>query len=150
MGENKYMFDREELANFCSKQYGWESSFAKMMVDEFFDKFMKIKCIAYDPDAELVSPSGLIDQVWHASLLFTKKYANFCEEKIGFFVHHDPNGAMDSDNERRYVRYTDTLAAYKILFDEEAPVLIWEPMQTRQDHVYSTWIYKLQIQKLAF
>ena len=136
-------FDRQELANFCSTQYGWEASFAMMMVNEFLDRFMIIKRMAKDHDAELVSPSGLIDQVWHASLLFTKKYAAFCEQTIGFFVHHDPNGAMDSDNERRYVRYTDTLEAYKIMFGEEAPVLIWEPMMFKENHVYSEWIYEL-------
>jgi hypothetical protein len=32
-----------------------------------------------------------IDEMWHAFLLFTLDYADFCDRHFGFFLHHVPN-----------------------------------------------------------
>ncbi|MBU6447504.1 hypothetical protein KGQ24_01520 [Patescibacteria group bacterium] len=32
-----------------------------------------------------------VDEVWHTFILFTRDYAEFCEEVFGFFLHHQPN-----------------------------------------------------------
>lgn len=31
-----------------------------------------------------------IDEMWHNFILFTKDYQEYCREKFGFFVHHNP------------------------------------------------------------
>ena len=35
-----------------------------------------------------------VDELWHTFLLFTRDYQNFCEEYLGRFIHHDPNGGF--------------------------------------------------------
>ena len=35
--------------------------------------------------------SGIVDEVWHDHILHTQRYASFCEEKIGRFIHHSPS-----------------------------------------------------------
>jgi hypothetical protein len=37
----------------------------------------------------MISP--IVDEVWHAFILFTSDYAAFCDEVFGRFVHHAPN-----------------------------------------------------------
>uniref|UniRef100_B8HQA6 Uncharacterized protein n=1 Tax=Cyanothece sp. (strain PCC 7425 / ATCC 29141) TaxID=395961 RepID=B8HQA6_CYAP4 len=32
-----------------------------------------------------------IDDLWHTFLLFTRDYAEFCQEYFGYFIHHTPN-----------------------------------------------------------
>lgn len=33
----------------------------------------------------------VVDDVWHEFILHTKEYAKFCEQYLGFFLHHVPN-----------------------------------------------------------
>jgi hypothetical protein len=35
-------------------------------------------------------PSGPIDDTWHVALVFTKLYREFCSERVGRFVDHNP------------------------------------------------------------
>ncbi|MFF4802717.1 glycine-rich domain-containing protein [Streptomyces sp. NPDC001351] len=37
-----------------------------------------------------LSPSPLVDDFWHAFLLHTKAYREFCEENFGRFLDHQP------------------------------------------------------------
>ncbi|GHC51578.1 glycine-rich domain-containing protein [Streptomyces cinnamoneus] len=43
-----------------------------------------------------LSPSPLVDDFWHAFVLRTKAYADFCQGTFGKFVHHQP-GFLDRD-----------------------------------------------------
>jgi hypothetical protein len=48
-----------------------------------------LKLTAWYP-AESVVPSQAADEVWHAHILDTAKYAEDCEAVFGFFLHHFP------------------------------------------------------------
>jgi hypothetical protein len=37
-----------------------------------------------------------VDDLWHTFLLFTRDYQDFCDEYLGRFIHHDPNGGFAS------------------------------------------------------
>jgi len=39
--------------------------------------------------AEMI-PSASLDDSWHMFLLYTQDYADFCRERLGRFMHHDP------------------------------------------------------------
>ncbi len=46
-----------------------------------------------------VSPSIPIDAGWHAFILHTKDYAEYCQEQFGRFIHHQPtSGVSNRDN----------------------------------------------------
>jgi len=42
-------------------------------------------------------PSPAIDAAWHAFILHTRAYADYCEERFGRFIHHQPTAAGDGD-----------------------------------------------------
>lgn len=43
-----------------------------------------------------VSPSPMVDDFWHAFLLHTKAYREFCASRLGKFVDHQP-GFLDKE-----------------------------------------------------
>lgn len=48
--------------------------------------------------------SKSVDDVWHFFILNTKAYAAWCDEELGFFLHHNPtdkNAPVDSEEERK-------------------------------------------------
>lgn len=65
---------------------GWnleQCEFAEL----WYRRFLIIK-VKY-PDQSIV-PHGVVDEIWHAHILDTKKYAKDCNEIFGFFLHHTP------------------------------------------------------------
>ena len=62
--------------------------------------------VAAGTDTVPHAPPAALDEVWHVFLLFTRRYARFCRDKIGRFVHHDPEiGPADlGENFDRAVR----------------------------------------------
>jgi len=41
-------------------------------------------------------PSQVVDDAWHAFILFTRAYQGFCRRAFGRFLHHTPAEAMQS------------------------------------------------------
>lgn len=37
------------------------------------------------------SPSELVDIGWHTFILYTREYADFCQQLAGRFIHHSPS-----------------------------------------------------------
>jgi len=69
--------------------------------------------------------AGVVDKLWHAFILFTKEYARFCEDAVGFFLHHAPRTKAHSGKGSAHENYARMLAAYERVFGEPAPHEIW-------------------------
>ena len=41
-------------------------------------------------------PSQVVDEAWHAFILFTRSYKSFSQKALGRFLHHTPTEAMSS------------------------------------------------------
>lgn len=80
-----------------------------------FIRFMCIKAIVADEDAKYVSPTPLIDAVWHQAILHTELYARL-QKRLRQKIHHRPEGALESD---RAVRVERTRTLWKTLFSSE-------------------------------
>jgi hypothetical protein len=53
-------------------------------------KFLEV--VAEHPSP--LSPSQPVDAAWHAFILHTRDYADYCAERFGSYLHHEP-GATD-------------------------------------------------------
>ena len=53
-----------------------------------FRRYLGLAIVGYD--RRLSVYSAAVDEVWHTSLLFTRLYADLCEQTVGHFVHHEP------------------------------------------------------------
>jgi hypothetical protein len=70
------------------------------------------------------TPSKAVDELWHAHLLFTRSYGNFCLETRGQLLHHEPGeGVVDEAHFRD--AYRNTLSLYRAEFGE--PPVRWWP-----------------------
>jgi hypothetical protein len=51
--------------------------------------------------------SRAVDEVWHTTLLYTRLYADLCEQVFGYFVHHDPAMEEWTDVDERWRDFED-------------------------------------------
>src|SRR5687767_6168279 len=68
-----------------ANKLGRTPRFARRAIEEY-RKFLYLGVVA---DFR-VTPSKIIDQVWHEHLLFTKAYGEFCQEVLGQKFEHFP------------------------------------------------------------
>jgi len=55
---------------------------------EEFRKFLLLILLGYE---NIGMTSQVVDEVWHAFILFTIDYTRFCQGVFGFYLHHVPN-----------------------------------------------------------
>lgn len=55
------------------------------------DEFWKFLALAAHSDKPLAMTSKTVDELWHASIMFTRKYQEICSNYLGRFLHHAPN-----------------------------------------------------------
>lgn len=58
---------------------------------------------------ETLTPSKLVDDVWHEMILFTRSYQSICTRYLGRFVHHQPS----NNSEQEENQYLKTLSLYQ-------------------------------------
>lgn len=93
---------------------------------------------AHRPDNDFVI-FGAVDRLWHTFVLFTREYAEFCDQVAGHFIHHVPAEKIAEAKEAGIVpietatletshsvkeirasqvsRYRSTLDTYRSMFD---------------------------------
>lgn len=57
------------------------------IIEVEFKRFLGLVALGIKP---LGMISREVDDFWHQFILFTRLYAKFCDEVMGFFVHHMP------------------------------------------------------------
>lgn len=62
----------------------------------FKDMLIYLYICAITPKNVRLSPPLIIDEAWHAFILFTHDYHVFCQEHFGRFIHHRPNRPGES------------------------------------------------------
>jgi hypothetical protein len=80
-----------------------------------FRRYLALRLLSVEPVMML---SAVVDDVWHASILFTRLYADLCQRVFGHFLHHDPEmqpigdpGAEWRVFEERYTAFFGTPGA---------------------------------------
>ena len=66
-------------------------------VDQVFEGLRQYFRICHQARRRCVAmPSLIVDDAWHAFILFTRTYKAFCDRALGRFLHHTPAEAMRS------------------------------------------------------
>lgn len=112
-----------------AKDNGWTTEYTQRVIDEY-KKFTFLAVIAGHP----VSPSAQVDQVWHLHLTYTHSYwDDFCGKILHKSLHHHPSRGGDSEQEKHYRWYNETLISYEKIFNERPPIDIWQPLNIQFD-----------------
>jgi large subunit ribosomal protein L40e len=116
------------------------------LVEELF-RFLKLVALSHPPklindddDRQILSPSPLIDRMWHELLLHPRLYLRVCtfirkalrqdcnksgdDTAISAIIPHWPRGENDSWNVRR-LRYEKSVDMYADVFGNDPPEHIW-------------------------
>jgi hypothetical protein len=75
-----------------------------------------------------------VDEVWHACVLFTRLYADLCDQALGYFLHHEPNDGMEPSDGSEDDPHSDWSAfaeVYTALYGPPGP--IWSSPVTQED-----------------
>ncbi|KNE64956.1 hypothetical protein AMAG_10621 [Allomyces macrogynus ATCC 38327] len=89
-----------------------------------YRRFLALKLAHNDGHAALLSPSAVIDAVWHAHILDTRAYSAM-NQQLPFWIHHEPKGAWAAEHANRTQRLDNTLTCYRARWGEP-PAAIWD------------------------
>jgi len=93
-------------------------------------RFLLLKAFFKDIDEPLaLSPSGPVDEVWHAHLMLPQDYTAACVALLGIdrasrprVFFHDPHTSVSDDRAQRYQR---TKLRYTKLYGLNTPIMYW-------------------------
>lgn len=104
-----------------ARENGWSAGFARRAVEEY-KKFVYLAATGLAP----VTPSDIVDQVWHLHLTFTRSYwDDMCAKVLGKPLHHGPTKGGATEDAKYRTQYADTLTRYEAEFGVKAPETYW-------------------------
>jgi hypothetical protein len=104
----------EVLARFC-KTWG----VSRLEARRIFGDLMRYLWLTND---EPLTPVPIVDEMWHAFLMYTHEYHEFCERFFGRLVHHVPTRLADQRAWKQLFRRSPTRARARVARDLEREV----------------------------
>lgn len=109
------------FAHKLATKLGWKNALALTAISEY-KKFVYLGVVS----DFVVTPSEVIDLVWHQHILFSKAYRSFCTDVINYDFDHTPELVSMYDQTGTFnAQYLDTLELYKKEFGIDAPSQVW-------------------------
>jgi len=101
------------------------------VIDEF-RRLLAIKVFSFDGDATKISPTPLMDELWHAAILDTRFYADL-QAVLKVTLHHRPSGGSLAFEEAsaRQKRLKTMKAIYKAHFSTDPIELTLDQVSSR-------------------
>ena len=102
-----------------AQEQGWTTHFTEQAILEY-RRFMYLAAT----ENFMVSPSAIVDEVWHLHLLFTTSYQQFCR-LLGKEIAHIPSTHSKAEGVKFKVAKEQTVVSYERVFGA-MPAAIWE------------------------
>jgi hypothetical protein len=130
------------FADKVSRKHGFSKKYALKAVKEY-KKFLYLAVIS---DFH-VTPSKIIDIIWHEHILFTQAYRKFCDTIIEYNLNHHPELFPTQEQTARYhAQYLDTLSLYVAEFGILPTDDIWETTKYDKEKILTKIIIARQKQ----
>ena len=95
--------------------------------DDLAEAYLLFMTLRRDTHPRVVfQPPPLIDEAWHAHILNTRNYKEFCMREFGYFVRHTPGDGTRGFNMVNYENVLRSLAEKKISHPDGAGTLSWK------------------------
>lgn len=118
-GQNPFT---KAFADKLTRKMNWNRDFALKAIWEY-KKFVYLGVIS---DFS-ITPSKVIDQVWHEHILFSAGYRKFCEDIIQFDFSHNPELIpVIKQTDIFQIQYFNTIELYEKEFGAKPPADIWD------------------------
>lgn len=116
-------FDRPSSEYGFSTRLSSENYWTKEFTETALLEYKKFMYLAASSDL-MVSPSEIVDVVWHQHLVFSKSYHEFCQ-LIGKVIHHIPSTHNKTDYHKFKSAKARTTQMYTSSFGDQ-PKQIWD------------------------
>ena len=126
-----YNFTNLCAATSLGLYFGIDFHLIKKAIEEY-KKFMYLATTSN----QMVSPSEIVDIVWHQHLIFTQSYTDFCA-LLGKKIQHIPSTHNKEEQDKFLTAKKHTTAIYESKFGKQ-PKLFWE---------YNSFAAALEIEK---
>ena len=103
------------LAQYVATHQEVTLAYAERMVEQML---VWMQAAAENPDVRLAMDET-VDPAWHAFILHSQQYAEFCDRKFGYYLHHVPPAPGTSHTEAEVDRTLPALYATGYRVDEE-------------------------------
>jgi uncharacterized membrane protein YgcG len=111
----------QAFASKLARKHGWTPRFARHAIHEY-KKFVYLGVSS----SGKVTPSKVIDVVWHEHLLFSRPYREFCDHVLGRDFDHNPELLPADDQTDVFnLQFEATLDAYEREFNVTPPGDVW-------------------------
>ena len=78
-------------------------------------------------DGQIVGmPSRAVDEAWHGFILCTARYAQFCDQAYGQFLHHHPDGTGPASAGAMQQQLGRTVVAWTIVAEPGEECVLWD------------------------
>ena len=122
-----------------SWEHRWTGIFTYRAIQEY-KKFIFLAMVANHQ----VSPSTIVDRVWHLHLLYTHSYWNeLCGRVLNQPLHHLPSLGGKSEGLKYRHQYRQTLASY-IQYFGTPPADIWNAPKLKSEPISYQWVNRSQ------
>jgi len=99
----------------------WSTTYTARAMAEY-KRFVYLAAVSPNP----VTPSEVVDKVWHLHLVYTRSYwQDLCAGLLGRPLHHDPSAGGGSEATKFVNWYEATKALYRQEFGEEPASDLW-------------------------
>lgn len=119
-----FSIDKKNAPYPFSKRIAYEQDWDDDFTHRAIAEYKRFICLAVLCDHG-VTPSFVVDEVWHTHLIFTRSYWEEMGDLVGKLIHHDPGQGEPGDEAHFARQYERTLEAYRKYFGEEPPADIW-------------------------
>ena len=120
----------QAFANKIAQKHHWHPRFALRAIGEY----RKFVFLGVSSDI-VVTPSKVIDTVWHEHLLFTRAYREFCRDVLGRDFDHHPELMPSEEQTDVYAQqFQATLDRYFMEFHVMPPTDIWGTPKFKRDY----------------
>lgn len=109
------------FAHKLSRKLGWHPTFAIRAIEEY-KRFLYLGVVS----ESVVTPSRVIDQVWHEHLLFSRGYREFCRDVLQREFDHNPE-LLPSEQQTAIFKaqFDATIDLYRVEFNAEPSPQVW-------------------------
>lgn len=109
-----YRFDDDDSNEFLTR-VATTSLLALSEARAALDEYRRF-CFLAVTVAHAVTPSQLVDEVWHTHIVDTRRYERFRTEVLQYDLHHVPSRGGSGEELKHQRQYADTIDSYRRFF----------------------------------
>jgi hypothetical protein len=114
------------------------------LIDTGLRQWLRCAGAALRDNQVIGMPSHAVDEAWHGLILCTARYARFCDDAYGRFLHHHPDGTGSAAAGAMEQQLGRTVVAWTIVAEPGETCVLWDlDAQVGVDHPWGVSVERV-------